>query len=231
LLVDDEQEWRGLIRRALPSYHVDAAGSYDEAMAFLDEGMPYDVAIVDLNLLEKAGDLLGGDVLRRLRELYPSTPRIALTGEPPNAVAEVFSEYGLVDLVIKRGLKLGVVRRVVEGALASDPAGVSPVVRTERAELWENFRTWRRDRRERFEHRTRKLEKDLQDERSAGKPGEDLAAKLDVYRDWREKFEAQASVGARMIAGIRTREDVGPAAQELTRLRGTFGAKGESISV
>src|SRR5215471_4435405 len=99
LLVENGSVWQDIIRRGLPDHEVDLAPSYDEALALLDVGPEYALAIVDLNLNDSETynslDLLGGEVLEHLRENYPSTRRIALTAFPSATVRQIFERYDI----------------------------------------------------------------------------------------------------------------------------------------
>src|SRR5689334_8697890 len=106
LLVDDDDEWRGLITRALPGYHVKGAESYAQALSLLRSDTPYDVAIVDLNLIGGRFDQLGKELLDELRNDYPSIPRIALTGHYLGSVRELMDRYDLADLLLKNDMTL-----------------------------------------------------------------------------------------------------------------------------
>jgi CheY-like chemotaxis protein len=120
LFVDDEQDWLDLIKRVLPEYLVDSAASYSDALSLLDTGEPYDVALIDLNLLEPGGrDRLGGGILSILRDRYPATRRIAVTGMPPTAMRTLFEDFDLDDVILKgANLSLADFREVVEHSLA-----------------------------------------------------------------------------------------------------------------
>ncbi len=130
LFVDDEQEWLGLIKHALPDYYVDTASTYSEALRLLGTGEPYAAALIDLNLIG-SGDQLGGGILTILRDDYPSTRRIVVTGLPPTSVRSLFERYDLDDIVLKgSSFSLADVREVVSHALArsqrNDTGGVPP---------------------------------------------------------------------------------------------------------
>jgi CheY-like chemotaxis protein len=122
LFVEDEQAWLDVISRALPDYHVDMASSYGEALALLQAGIFYDVALIDLNLMDSgefdSRDQLGGEILHILRNNYPTTRRIAITGWPPSSVRMVLEDFGVDDLLLKRNMTLSDLRHVNEQALA-----------------------------------------------------------------------------------------------------------------
>jgi ActR/RegA family two-component response regulator len=128
LLVDNDSEWLGIIHRSLPEYQVDLAQSYDDAMARIRNEVPYDLAIVDLNLIDSpdrnTGDLLGSDILRHLAARSPATQRIVLTGLPPsNVKRQILDRYRVDDVLIKGNISLPAIRSVVLAAVARKEAG------------------------------------------------------------------------------------------------------------
>src|ERR1035438_2476041 len=122
LFVEDEPDWLDVISRALPDYEVDMASSYGQALELLHAGEFYDVALVDLNLMDSgefdSRDQLGGEVLRLLRDNYPATRRIAMTGWPPSSVRTIFESFDVDDLLLKQNMTLSDVRHGIEQALA-----------------------------------------------------------------------------------------------------------------
>ncbi len=117
LLVDDEPAWLEQLKRALPGCDVDAARTYEEAEELLGKNEAYDVAVVDLNLID-GGDELGGKLLTLLRKSYPLTRRIALSGTPPGSVwTKVFNLYAVDELLLKNSMTLQEFRQAVETAL------------------------------------------------------------------------------------------------------------------
>jgi CheY-like chemotaxis protein len=136
LLVEDDEEWVYLIREALAQHVVHTANSYDGAMEALRQGVVYDVAIVDLNLVKPPGpgarvrlrgtvrDMLGGNILDLLRKEYPQTRRIALTGLPPGKVREILDRYDVDDLLLKGDMTVPAVQEAVLASLGSDPQAI-----------------------------------------------------------------------------------------------------------
>lgn len=147
LLVENDKEWRDSVTRALPTYQVEAASTYDDALRLMAEGASYEVAIVDLNLIDSAdrnaGDLLGGEVLLQLRRDHPATRRIALTAWPPGAVrGEVLDRYGVDELLIKSHLTLSGLREVVESSLERSAVVLPAQARAKLSALEDNVRSW-----------------------------------------------------------------------------------------
>jgi CheY-like chemotaxis protein len=122
LLVENDPEWQDSIRRGLPDHEVKLAPSYDEALACLDLGPEYALAIVDLNLNDSKAhnplDGLGGEVLEHLRKYYPSTRRIALTAYPAAAVRQIFERFDIDELLLKQTLAIADLRIAVRASLA-----------------------------------------------------------------------------------------------------------------
>jgi CheY-like chemotaxis protein len=121
--VDDDEEWRQLIKSRLGDHHVDSAKSLQEAISLLQAGPPYDVALVDLNLATDS-DRQGGDLLDLMRIRYPSTFRVLVTGSPPagSVRKNVFERYGVEEIIIKSNLDMPDLRRVVEEAIIQKSA-------------------------------------------------------------------------------------------------------------
>lgn len=124
LVVEDDRDWGNLVSRALPTYHVHVVTSFREAREALRTNAPYDVAIVDFNLLDSVqglDDRLGLDILKLLRTEYPATVRIGMAGSLPGSVRSMFDQFGLSDILIKgQGLRLSDFRDVVRQALARE---------------------------------------------------------------------------------------------------------------
>jgi CheY-like chemotaxis protein len=226
LAVDDDEEWRSLITDALPECRVDAAATYREALDLLHRGIPYDVAIVDLNLVsrknERILDQLGGRLLGRLQKEYPATPRIVLTGEPPGAVRGLIEKYDLFELLLKQSMRLAELGEVVADALARVTGELSPDLRARRGDLWEGFSEWRDSVRRRIDRRLKTLENDLQNAgRDAGRARAADGA-LEALRVSGAAFESDCGTVAVMIAKIRSEAGLGDAARESAALRDKY---------
>lgn len=160
LLVDNEPDWLTLMSRALPGYYIDKASSYDDALRLLQGGPSYDVAVVDLNLVD-SGDGLGREVLAWLHKERPQTRRIALTAFPPGAVRrDIFIIYDVDELLLKPFMPLSLLREVVQAALARGTDDIEPGLRASRSELWQDLRSWQDDIERPIVQRLRTLEKD-----------------------------------------------------------------------
>lgn len=83
LVVDDESSLRKVLGDLLRlrGYDPVAVGSAEEALALL-ETRAFAVAIIDLSLQYGGGTMDGIELMRRMRESYPSTECVVLTGAP-----------------------------------------------------------------------------------------------------------------------------------------------------
>jgi CheY-like chemotaxis protein len=229
LLVDDEEEWRRLITVALPEYQVDAAETYAGARELLRRGTPYDVAIVDLNLVTRAqGQLalnnLGRDLLGQLQRDCPSTPRIALTGGPLAAVARLIDRYGLADLLLKNELTLTEVSDVVKRALESAVPDLSVQLRDERGTLWTEFSDYWQSVLRGFDQEAKTLELDLRDTPRDSRRGREASDALTALAARRAAFESDCSAVAAAIAAIANEADLRQASDAFAHLRDRYPA-------
>jgi CheY-like chemotaxis protein len=230
LLVDDEPEFGGLIKRALPQYNLDFAQSYDEALGRLKAGLPYDVAIVDLNLIDMAQqDRLGEQVLAHLLANYPSTRRIALTGASPGSVRKIFEDYKVDDLLFKQYLILRHVGVVVEAALARASGAVPLELRAQRSELWNRLHAFKQERSRWFDDRAEDLDIGIRDAgrratgpRASHGPDELVARKAELEAR-RASFDEACEVLTKVVAGIGTDEELVVASGAVSSLARQFG--------
>jgi CheY-like chemotaxis protein len=225
LLVENETEWQDLIRRALPAYQVDQAGSYDEALALLAGGVGYDLAIVDLNLLDKGHDLLGGEVLKIMKQRYSSTRRIALTGVPLTAVRRVLEQYAVDDLLLKKGMDLAVVRETVESALRRRVLDDVPGnLRARQAEMRTSLVAWLSRTAQRMDRRAHTLQNDVENAARVGKMAADSATELEALKARRDDLEMKCSEFLGLLTGIRSDQDLEHAQREFENLKQLFAA-------
>jgi CheY-like chemotaxis protein len=194
--------------RALPEYDVDVAGSYREALDLLRDGTPYDVAIVDLNLISPSVvDQLGRKFLRLLRDYNPSTPRIAVTGAPPGAVGSLVTDYGLTELFLKQVMTLAEMREGVDKALQSVAGDLSLDLREARGDRWDEFATWRQSMRHRIDRKTK---------------NPDAEPRNAAHEASREAFESDCAGVAATLANVRNKADLDAAVREYTALRDRY---------
>jgi len=216
---------------------VDSARTFEDAAKRVQPGgISYDVAIVDLNLIDDpadqvSGDMLGGEVLLMLRQNHPSTLRIALTGSPPRGALRkgLVDRYQVYDFFMKGHMDLHDLRALVldspatkAAALAAAPA--APEVEREKTEQLDRLHRWAQVRRAqlrqavedhqdglRFAGRTRSTEKGAAAEEALKSSLEDLAAK-------REALDSRCASAEAMLAAAATAADVARVADQIGRL-------------
>jgi CheY-like chemotaxis protein len=237
LLVENDPVWLDSVSRTLPDFEVDLASSHAEALARLASGVTYDVAVVDLNLIDSDGqnpqDLLGGLILLQLRRDHPATRRIALTGYPPGAIREqVFDRYEVDELLIKGTVTLAHLREVVQLAMDRTLAHLPPEVRAARSALWADYRAWRDDWQGELGRRRRVLRDEIQIAGTVGAGGTiDAGAALAALDSQRAAFGAECSRVEVMLVDIRDLEDVAAASSEIetAKLKFAFGEQAEEV--
>jgi CheY-like chemotaxis protein len=239
LVVDDDEEWSGLITRLFAGHVVDSAGTFEDASKRVQPGgTPYDLAIVDLNLLndpadQVSGDMLGAEILLMLRQNYPSTLRIALTGSPPRGALRkgLVDKYQVYDFFMKGHMDLHDLRDLVMDSPAAKAAALEaspavPEVEREKAAQLDRLRQWSQVRRAqlrqaiedrqnelRFAGRTRPKERGAAAE-------EALRSALDRLGGQLEALVSECAGAEALLAGAQTMEDVARAAERIDRLMG-----------
>jgi CheY-like chemotaxis protein len=222
LLVDDNKDILGSIKRTLPRYDVDDVQSYEEALGRLQASVPYDVAIVDLNLTEEGTDKLGEDLLDILQKEYSLILRIALTGETPSAVQEFLERFKLADLLLKQNLDLGKVREVVRRVVTRAGQDMPVQLRSDRGERWGQFSKWRDERTRGLKGRAQALDKDLQDFGLASARGRQAANELARVRAQQAALEQDCSAMAVKLANVRNEADLATATADLAELQAKY---------
>ena len=233
LLVENDSEWRDSVTRALPGYQVDAAPSYDDALRLMAEGGRYEVAIVNLNLIDSAernaGDLLGGEVLLQLRRDHPMTRRIALTAWPPGAVrGQVFDRYGVDELLIKSHLTLSSLREVVQLSLERTSAHLPADARAKRSAIGDDFRSWRDGQVRRLDQQRRMLLNDLHMSGPMSTENTQASGMLQDLERWRADFESACREVETMLATIDSPDDIDAVTQIIENLRREFERPSQS---
>jgi CheY-like chemotaxis protein len=233
LIIDNDPFWLDRISGSLPEYDVDTARDYQEAVRLLHQ-KTYDIAIVDLNLLDTpeyhADDNLGGRILRLLRSEYPGTCRIALTGHTPSRVMGIVHEYGLADLLLKQNMMLNAVGKVVQDALAGKSAELQPGVRVSRLAAQDDLNRWQTNRTWVFEQRRRELRNDLNSpprglsEANAGERRAVLLAQIDAVDREQAEFERQCSDVYEELNAASTSEATSAAVGRIDAIKKRFGS-------
>jgi len=98
LVVDDEEVIRRSFTRILgaPHYHVKAVGSWTEVAQAMQEE-PFDVVLLDLRM----PDVDGITVLRALKQRWPESEVIIITGYPSIDTAKQAVALGAYDYLAK----------------------------------------------------------------------------------------------------------------------------------
>lgn len=217
LHVEDDPKWRDLIRTRLRDHHVDSAQSQVEALDYLQSRAPYDLALVDLNLTTDS-DLGGGDVLDLLRENYPATRRIVVTGSPPagSVRANVFGRFHVEEIIIKGEFDTPDLRRAVEEALARPPSGLPWSLRLRRSELRQRCRDWQRRESGVLRDKIRIAEEHVYD---AARVSEQTRRRAEnavaAAKATKVAFEEDANRVRAMLNGVGSAEDLARAAEAL----------------
>jgi DNA-binding NtrC family response regulator len=122
LIVDDDEEMRGLLRKVLEKegYHVSVAGDGREALAVLARGR-FDLVVTDM-LMPYDGGL---ELLETLRRIHPALPVIIVT-----AFGDWHSYTRALELgaaaFISKPLRMTELIAAVHNALAGRGATASP---------------------------------------------------------------------------------------------------------
>ena len=114
LIADDETEFASTLatRLELRNFHVRVANSGQEALAAIDREPP-DLLLLDL----KMPDLVGLEVLSKLRVNYPQLKVVILTGHGSFEAGREGMELGAVDYIMKPvdlGKLIGIITNACE---------------------------------------------------------------------------------------------------------------------
>jgi CheY-like chemotaxis protein len=224
LHVEDNADWQELIRRRLKDHHVDSAGSQEQAVDYLQRGAKYDLALVDLNL-ETDSDLGGGEVLDLLRNVYPDTRRVVVTGSPPagSVRANVFERFDVEEIIIKGQLDTPDLRRVVEEALTRTSSDLPQSLRLRRSELRQRYRDWHRRLASNLRKQIRVAEEHISDAaRVSEQTKRRAASSLEAVKSSIGAFEEVSSKLRIMLDNIKSSEDLARAADALDAAEDEF---------
>ena len=113
LVVDDDDVIRETLLELLAgNYKCQEASTAEEALRKL-EAQPFDLVLTDVSL----PGLSGGELLQRVRELYPETPVIIMSGLSDQEQAHSLINRGAFDYLLKP-FRLEVVEESVKRAVA-----------------------------------------------------------------------------------------------------------------
>jgi CheY-like chemotaxis protein len=218
--VDDKLEWIDVVRRALANHWVDSARTYDKALQFIYGAVPYDLALVDLNLVGE-DDRMGGELLDLLKEEFPSTRRVVVTASPPagDLQTNVFERYALEAVIIKGKTTLPDLRMVVARALRRDADKIPQQVKILNSELMERYRDWR----DRVEEQIRANVRDVHNKaRDAGRLGGGLEftaqSELDEWLRLQRRFNDDCGQLEFSVSAASTPDDVRSGMEQLEQV-------------
>jgi len=222
--VEDEPAWVEFMRNALADYRVDSAQTFKAALDLIRGNMPYDLALVDLNL-ERDDDLLGGEILDLLKIDYPSTRRIVVTGRPPGGSlrANISDRYGVEEIIIKGRTTIPDLRRVVAETLQT-ARGDEPAqdVRLAKSELTQRYRDWRESQATRIQTHVRDARDQAREAGRRGGAASPADASLDRWLLFQRNFQHDCTDLEAILSGIRTMPDVTAASARLEQLTVSF---------
>lgn len=228
LIVDDDPEWLGLLTRLFPNHIVDAVQSFADALKRAETpGQHYDVAIVDLNLLNE-DDRLGGDILGSLYRNSRSTLRIAVTGTPEGSMRrDVLDQYHVEDVFIKGG-KLGRLRDIVLGQ-PNGPAldmSADPALEKRRSELRELIQALKAAVLGDLNQQIVDQQNDLRfsGRQRSGREQADLTARLNQLRSLQDAFVFECTAIEAKLDAMNGTADGGAAARAVAELTSRWQA-------
>lgn len=112
LVVDDDDVIRETLRELLAeNYHCQEASTAEEALSKL-QSQAFDVVLTDISM----PGLSGSELLERVRELYPETPVIVISGLSDQERATSLISLGAFDYLLKP-FRLEVVEESVRRAV------------------------------------------------------------------------------------------------------------------
>jgi hypothetical protein len=156
LVVDNDPEWLGLVVRAFADHVVKPVRYHLDALRIVEaENVAYDVAIIDLNLLDPPAhqargyrpDLLGGQLLLKLHANHPSTLRVALTGMPTQIASQqgMADRYHVDEFLMKGDIDRASLRDLVMNSPAAKAAAREPAepgVEVQKADQMARLTAW-----------------------------------------------------------------------------------------
>jgi hypothetical protein len=250
LVVENDPEWLALVFRALSDHVVKPVRYYSDALQIVEaENMAYDVAIIDLNLLDspthqafshRNHDLLGGDLLLKLYVLHPSTLRVALTGLPPRGplLRGLVDRYHVHEFFMKGHMDPADLRDLILDSPAAKAAALEhaePRVAVEKADQLTRLEAWTEVRQAQLSQQIEGLQHDLRSGsplRADGKGAEaDEAALRSALARLARRQAAIARERARieaMLADAQSAADVSRAGRQVDRMIESPGGAGAS---
>lgn len=225
--VDDEIEWIEVVRRSLVGHHVDSARSLAEALSLIQTSEPYDLALVDLNLVGQE-DGMGCEVLDHLRLTYPQTRLVVITASPPagDMRSTTFERFGLEGVIIKGKTTLPGLQSVVIRALRSDAGDIPRDVKVRESELSERYREWHDRSMELLRTHVRNAhERVRHSARESTQSAATAKTTLDIWDKLQQQFIADCGALEADVAKARTVQDVEATAALLEQAMSKYAAE------
>lgn len=236
LHVENEQAWIEIARSALADHQVDSADTYEKALILIRDSPPYDLALVDLNLV-RDNDGLGGEILDLLRLDHPKTRRIVVTARPPSGGlrANIFERYGADEILIKGQYGLPDLRRAVSGSLSRiDEVPADPETgefASRKTELRQRYRDWSEHVERIIGERTAKAADDLTNaERLHGHFMTRAKAGLERWHELQKRFATECARLEKLLAEVATTAELRSASETLGHAESRFAREIEQES-
>jgi DNA-binding NtrC family response regulator len=125
LIVEDEEEWRGIYERAARGspQTVNVAADLASAVRLIDAAK-FAVAFIDIGLdISDDGNVDGVRVMEKIRATDPETSIVVITGRSGQDVLQItrdaIKKYGAYDTVGKSTVIPADIRRLLEGGLGA----------------------------------------------------------------------------------------------------------------
>ncbi len=101
-MVEDQKTWINVIEQLLSRHSIDISRTYEDAIDKINKKKPYDIIIVNINLLGvDIRDHKGTDVLDHLRAIKYQTEIVIFTGDPDPKLIEWADNYKPGKIFIK----------------------------------------------------------------------------------------------------------------------------------
>ncbi len=228
LHAEDDRYWREIVRTRLLDHDVESAASFEEAIQYVRTRPAYDVALVDLNLMNDR-DGLGKDVLELLRATHPATRRILVTGGPLRGSMRLALSAGfdVDDIIFKGDMDTPDLRAVIEGAASPQQTTEEDPLKLRRSALRQRFRDWQRVQADRLRTDLRVAEEHLYDAgRVSGQTRRRAQVAVNDARARETEFRDICARLRRLMTDIESPESLDAALESLDAAEERFGEGG-----
>jgi DNA-binding response OmpR family regulator len=119
LLIDDEEDFTATLaeRLKLRGYDVSIAGTSDEALSSIREGIP-NIIFMDLQV----PGLSSSDLLSALKKAAPESRIIILTGNADETIKQKTLDQGAYDFILKPFKIKEVINRIIDACQGRHPS-------------------------------------------------------------------------------------------------------------